>query len=190
MKEEHPLNPLKKDIYAIDKTSGEIYYRNYNKESNLNTLVFRITNPFGPRAQIKHPKYGIVNWFIRQILENKPITIYGKGSQLRDYIYIDDLVYAFLTAGIHPNLKTRVYNVGSGVGTKFIDMVNTIVNIVGKGKIKHVEWSKNYENFETGDFYADISRIENELNWKPSISLENGLRKTIEFYRKNLNKYL
>ena len=188
VKEEHPLNPL--SVYAINKIAGENYHKAYNLHYGLDTVVFRIANPYGPRAQIKNPGYCIVNWFIGQALKKKPISIYGEGNQLRDYIYIDDLINAFLISGVHPNPKTKVYNVGSGVGTKFIDMVNTIVNIVGKGKIKHVEWPKNYENVETGDFYADISRIKNELNWKPSTSLESGLEKTIEFYRKNLDKYI
>ena len=188
VKEEHPFNPL--SIYAINKIAGENYYRAYNLHYKLDTLVFRIANPFGPKAQIKHPGYCIVNWFVRQALEKKPITVCGEGHQLRDYIFINDLVNAFSIAGVHPNPKKRIYNVGSGIGTRFIDMAKTIVRVVGQGEITHIPWPKNYENFETGDYYADISRISTELSWKPSTSLESGLEKTVDFYKKHLDKYI
>lgn len=187
--EEHPFKPL--SIYAINKIAGENYHLAYNLHHKLDTVILRITNPFGPKAQIKHSGYCIVNWFIRQALEDKPIKIFGDGKQIRDYIFVDDLTDAFVIAGISPNLKKRVYNVGSGIGTHFIDMAKSIVNIVGKGEIiKNIPWPENYENFETGDFYADITRISREFGWKPSTSLEKGLEKTIEFYKKHKNKYI
>jgi len=132
VKEEHPLNPL--SVYAINKVAGENYYRAYNKHHGLDTLVFRITNPYGPKAQVKHPGYCIVNWFVRQALEGKDLTVFGKGEQLRDYLFVDDLINAFLISGVHLNPKTKVYNVGSGNGTKFIDMVNVIAILLVKEK--------------------------------------------------------
>ena len=186
--EKHPLNPL--SIYAVHKTTGELYYRAYHEHHKMDTVAFRIANPYGPKAQVKHHGYCIVNWFIRQAIEGKDITIFGDGKQLRDYIFIDDLAEAFLIAGVHPNAKGKVYNVGSGNGTKFIDMANKVVDTTASGNVVNVPWPESYENVETGDFYADISKIHYELGWRPKTSFEDGLRKTVEFYKQNLPKYI
>lgn len=188
IKEDHPLLPL--TDYASDKIVVENYLQFYREKYNLESITLRLTNPFGPRAQIKSPQYCIANWFIRQALENKEIKIFGEGTQIRDYIFIDDMVEAFAIAGVHPNPKNKIYNVGSGEMTKFKDMAEMIVHLVGKGKILQVSWPKNYKNTETGDFCADISRIHQDLGWKPRTNFEEGLKKTINFYKKNLNKYI
>ncbi len=187
VKEEHSLNPL--SIYAVHKSTGELYYRAYNQHHKLDTMVFRITNPFGPKAQVKHPGYGIVNWFVRQALEGKPLTIYGDGNQLRDYIFIEDLVEALTIGGIHPNPKERVYNLGSGTPISFKEMVESVSEIIGSGNVKHIPWPENIENVETGDFYSDISRISKEFGWKPTNSFTEGLEKTARFYRQHIDKY-
>jgi len=101
VKENTPLNPL--SIYAVNKLAVEKYYMAYHNHHKLDTTAVRIANPFGPRAQVKHPGYCIVNWFIRKALENEKITLFGDGGQLRDYIFVDDLVEALSIAGVHKN---------------------------------------------------------------------------------------
>ncbi len=184
--EKHPQEPL--SVYGVHKMAGEKYYLLYNREFGLDTIVFRIANPYGPRSQMKHSKYSIVNWFIRQAMENKPITIFGEGNQLRDYIYIDDLVNAFLIAGVKKESKGNAYNVGSGVGTTFRKMCETVIKVVKKGRIEFVEWPKDYKNIETGDYVTDITKIKN-LGWKPKTSLEEGIKKTFEYYKKYKKYY-
>jgi nucleoside-diphosphate-sugar epimerase len=76
-----------------------------------------------------------------------------------------------------------VFNIGSGVGTRMIDMAETIVDMVGGGRVEHVEWPSLAGQIETGDFVADVSRIKAELGWAPALSLRDGLRKTIDFYQ-------
>jgi UDP-glucose 4-epimerase len=186
--ENHPLNPL--SVYAVNKTTGELYYKAYHNHHKMDTVVLRISNPFGPKAQIKHSGYCIVNWFIRQALEGKEISIFGDGSQLRDYIFIDDLVEAMLIIGVHPNARGKVYNLGSGKGIKFKDMVNGVVELTNSGSIKTIPWPENYENVETGNYYSDISKIHFDTSWLPKTSFEEGLKKTIEFYKQNLEKYI
>lgn len=183
--EDHPRNPL--SIYAIHKNTAEQYYYAFYKQYGIRSICFRITNPYGPRSQMKNAGYSIINWFIRQAMENKTITVFGKGTQVRDYIYIDDLVNGMLEAIVKQKYG-QIFNLGSGVPTPFIDMAKIVVRIVGSGKIKQIPWPKNYENFETGDFYTNISKITMETGWKPNINLEDGIRKTYEFY-KNYRKY-
>src|SRR3989344_678006 len=98
------------------------------------------------------------------------------------YIFIDDLVNAFLLAGISPNAVGQVFHIGSGEGTKFIEMVDTLVKVVNKGKRVNIPWHENYRNIETGDHISDISKAKELLGWKPKISLEEGIKITFEFY--------
>jgi nucleoside-diphosphate-sugar epimerase len=186
--EDRPMEPC--GIYSINKMAGEKYYMTYFRNFGLDTVALRITNPFGPRAQVKHPSYCIVNWFVRQALEGKEITLFGDGNQMRDYIYVADLVNGMLLAGVHPDARGRVYNLGAGTGTKFKDMAQQIIDIVGSGRLRHVPWPKDYEKIETGDFVADISRIKSELGFEANTSFFSGLEQTVRFYREHLNKYI
>jgi len=184
--ENHPTNPL--NHYALHKFLADEYFKFYNRLYDLDTVVFRISNPFGPRQQVKHSHYSIVGWFIKLAMENKTIDIFGNGSQLRDYIFIEDLVSAFLYAACDAKTSGEVFNIGSGKGTKFIDMAKTIVNVIGKGRVKHIPWPKGYEKNETGDYVADITKIK-KIGWKPKLSFEEAVRKTYEYYKKYARYY-
>lgn len=186
--ETHALAP--QSIYAANKVAAEFYHRLYHDSHGLKTVVFRIANPYGPRAQVKHSAYCIVNWFVRQALEGKDITIFGDGSQRRDYIFVDDVVDAMLVAGTHQNAPGRVYNLGSGTGVQFIEMAKKVVEMAGSGRITHIPWPADSRNLETGDFIADVSRINSELGWRAQTDFSKGLERTVEFYRQNLDKYI
>lgn len=180
--EDHPLKPL--TPYALNKTAAENLYLYYHRVFNIPVVIFRIANPYGPRCQMKHSKYAIINWFIRNAMEDKEIIIFGDGTQIRDYIFVDDLADAFILASVEDSTSGELFNIGSGVGTKFKDMVNTVVNSVGKGKIKNVPWPSDYLNVETGDYITDINKISRFLKWKPKFSLDKGIDHTIDYYKK------
>ncbi len=180
--EKHPLDP--ETPYAFNKAVAEATYKYYFRQHGIRCVIFRIANPYGSRCQMKHSKYSLVNFFLRQAMEDKEITIYGDGEQIRDYIYVDDLVDAFLCAASSEKSDGEVFNVGSGVGTKFVDMVKLIIDVVKKGRIKHVCWPEDYANVETGDYVTDISKIDAILNWRPSITLREGITKTYRYYKK------
>ena len=179
--EEHPSKP--KSPYGVSKQAAEDYSQYFFREEGLDTVVFRISNPYGPRAQMRKSEYCIVNWFLGQLMNGKDVTVYGDGNQLRDYIFIEDLVDAYLLAGVSPNSKGQVFNVGSGIGTRFKEMVDILIETVGGGKRVNVPWPKSYHNIETGDYVSDISNIKNSLSWTPKISLRDGLERTYEFYK-------
>jgi nucleoside-diphosphate-sugar epimerase len=185
--EEHPREPL--SIYAIHKNTGEQYYQAFFKHYGICSTCFRITNPYGPRAQMKNSGHSLINWFIRLAVDNQIIKIYGQGEQLRDYIYIDDLVEGLILTMINDKSYGQIYNIGSGQPTKFIDMARLVVQTVGQGKIENIPWPKNYDNFETGDFYADISRLKNHIDWQPHTSLKDGIEKTFRYYQKYKKYY-
>lgn len=178
--EDHPLRP--KTPYALNKVAAENLYLYYHRVYRQPTVVFRIANPYGPRAQMKHPKYAMINWFLRLAIEGKSIRIFGDGNQIRDYIYIQDLAEAFILAAASDRAAGEIFNVGSGVGTRFKDMAGTIVRILNRGKIEFVPWPEEYLNIETGDYVSDITKAKRLLGWAPKTSLDEGIRFTYEFY--------
>jgi len=188
MDENHPTNPL--SIYGIHKLAAEKYHLMYFKDYGMKTCVLRITNPYGERQQIKHNKYCLPGWFMRLAMENKPITVFGDGLQLRDYIYSDDLIEAFIRVGVTDKTDGQLYNCGSGKSRLFKDMAELVVKAVGQGEVKYVPWPENYEKVETGDFETNISKLSSAIDWTPQISLEQGIEKMVAYYKKNKNNYV
>jgi nucleoside-diphosphate-sugar epimerase len=186
--EDSETNPL--SLYGIHKLTSEKYLLMYYKDFGIPTTVLRLTNPYGPKQQIKHSKYSLVGWFIRQAMEGKTIKIYGDGQQLRDYVFVDDIVEAMIRSAASDHAAGEVINVGSGVSSKFSDMVHDVVKIVGKGKIEFIPWPENYEKVETGDISVDISKLSAIANWKSEYSLIEGIEATYSYYKKNISHYI
>jgi nucleoside-diphosphate-sugar epimerase len=185
--ESHPFNCL--SIYGIHKLAGEKYYRFYHDAHGLDTVSLRIANPYGPRQQMKHSKYGIVNWFIRLALEGKPLTVFGEGRQKRDYIFVEDVAEGILSAALAPETAGQVYNLGTGVGTPFIDMVRLVGETIPGTDIQHLPWPQDRYFVETGDFIADITKLQAATGWAPQVSLREGIEKTVDYYRQHWKKY-
>jgi UDP-glucose 4-epimerase len=186
--ENHPTNPL--SLYGIHKLMSEKYFQMFYKDYGIPFVALRITNPYGKRQQIKHSKYSLVGWFVRQAMEGKAITIFGEGHQLRDYIYVDDIVEGFIRAGSSSMAEGQIINLGSGQSTKFRKMAETIVKIVGNGKVEYVPWPKDYENIETGNVVTDLTKMKNILQWSPITTLEDGIKYTYNYYQKYMDKYI
>jgi UDP-glucose 4-epimerase len=179
--EDQAADPL--CLHAIHKLTVEKYLRLYSSLFGMRFTIARVTNPYGPGQPKGRTAYGVVNRLIQLALADQPLTIYGDGTQRRDYIHVDDLVAALVRLSDTPASDGRAFNVGSGVGTRMIDMAEAIVDLAGGGRIEHVEWPPLAGQIETGDFVADVSRIQTELGWTPALSLRDGLRQTIAFYQ-------
>ncbi len=185
--ENHPFNC--RSIYGIHKLAGEKYYRFYYDAHGMDTVSLRIANPYGPKQQMKHSKYGIVNWFIRLALEGKPLTIFGNGEQKRDYIYNQDLAEAFLTVAQTPGTAGEVYNVGSGTGTPFKEMARLVAAAVPGTQVVQVEWPADRYFVETGDYISDLTKLTTATTWRPQTTLEEGINRTVAFYREHWQQY-
>ena len=170
-------------LHAIHKQTAEEYLRLYARLFGLRSAIARITNPFGPGQPSGRTAYGIVNRLIHLALKDQPLTLYGDGVQQRDYVFVDDVVAALMVLGVNEASDGRAYNVGSGTGTRMLDVARTIVEIAGSGRIQHIPWPPLAEQIETGDFVADISRIREELGWRPSVGLREGIERTVAHYR-------
>ena len=150
----------------------------------------RLTNVYGPRQLLKHNRQGFIAWFIRLAIEDREIQIYGDGSQLRDFVYVDDAADAFLRAGADEACNGQVLNVGGLEPIAHRDLAQLLVGIAGSGRYRFVEWPPEKKAIDIGDFYADSTRIGRTLGWKPDITLADGLRRTIDFYRQHFDAYV
>jgi UDP-glucose 4-epimerase len=185
--EDHPTNCS--SIYGIHKLNVEKYCSFYHAAFNIDTACVRIANPYGPRQQMKHNAYGIVNWFIRLAMEGKPLTIYGDGKQIRDYVFAEDTARGLMAVALSPDTAGKVYNLGSGVGTPFREMVMNVAEFVPRTEIQEVPWPADRYLVETGDYISDISRIQAATGWVPEVDLREGIERTVEFYRENKHQY-
>jgi len=185
--ESHPMRP--RTPYALNKAAAENMYLFYNQVHRVPCVAFRISNPYGPRSQMKHSMYSMVNWFIRQAMEDKPLRVFGDGRQLRDYIYVEDLADAFILAAVTEKCRGEVFNVGSGQGVSFGGMVETILRAVKRGRIEYVPWPEDYINVETGDYVSDNRKINSFTGWNPEVDFETGVNMTVEYYRRHQPHY-
>jgi UDP-glucose 4-epimerase len=156
---------------------------------DLNIVNLRLSNIYGERSQMIHAKFGVVNWFIRLALMNETIKVFGDGKILRDFLYIDDCVDAILKTAISKDAYGETFNVGNSQHCSFLELVNSILKVVNSGKSQFVPFDKERAAQEPGDFYPDISKIKNALSWQPSTPLEEGLRRTTDYYRKHQEHY-
>lgn len=184
--EDHPLSPT--DVNGINKLAGEQYHRLYCNVYGLPTVILRLTNTYGPRQLIKHNKQGFTGIFIRQAIEGDAIQLYGTGEQKRDFNYIDDVVEALLIAGKQDNLLGKTFNLGSNESYSLKQFV-LILKDCCDFDFQLVPFPEDKQKIDIGDYYSDFNRFEKATGWKPQISLDEGLKKTIEFYKKNLMNY-
>lgn len=184
--EKHPLRGA--DANGINKTAGEAYHLLYHEHYGLRTTSLRLSNTYGPRHQMQHPRQGVIGWFIRQALDGATIRVFGDGTQVRDATYVDDVVDALCRAGSSEAADGEVFNLGSapiGLG----ELAEAIVRAAGRGRVELTPYPESSKRVEVGDYVADTSKIERLLGWRPAVTLEDGLERTVEFYRREKAHY-
>nr|MDO8083026.1 GDP-mannose 4,6-dehydratase [Candidatus Freyarchaeota archaeon] len=186
--ETHPENPT--DIYGVNKLAAEKYHMVYHSAYGMHTTCIRLNNGYGPRSQMKHAKFGILNWFIRRAMLNEVITVYGEGKQTRDYNYIDDMVDALILATQSEKSDGEFFLIGSGKEISIIDLIKLIIKTVGHGSYEHVPWPEESKKIEIGNFFVTYEKIHRTLGWHPTTGIEEGLKKTVNFYRERLQDYI
>jgi len=184
--ENHPMHPT--DVNGINNMAGEWYHILYNNIYGIRACSLRLTNTYGPRHQMKHPRQGVINWFIRNLIDGEVVKVYGDGQQVRDLNFVDDVVDSFLYAMASDKADGQIYNVG-GDALPLVDLVKLMIKVFGKGKFELVPYKSELQKIEIGDYKADTRKIQKDLDWKPKISLEEGFRKTFEYYVKNKKHY-
>ncbi len=186
--ESHRMQPT--DVYGVNKVAAEGYGFVYHRAYDMAFCSLRVNNCYGPRHQMRHAKYGILNWFIRLAMDGKTIQLYGDGEQKRDYNYVEDAIEAFLLAGAQRDrCNGEAFNLGSGQARTLREATELVVEYAGSGAYEFVEWPPDRKAIETGDYFADFSKFTRATGWQPRTEMEEGLRRTVTFYQQHRKAY-
>ena len=186
--ETHLVRPI--DVNGVNKAAGEYYHLLYNNAFGVRACSLRLTNVYGPRQLIKHNRQGFIGWFIRLAIEDREIQVFGDGSQMRDFVYVDDAVDAFLRAGFCDTCDGNVFNVGGTEPIAHKDLVELLIDVAGTGRATYVPWPDEKKRIDIGSFYSDSSKFTRTTTWRPAVSLREGFQRTIAYYRAHLPEYL
>jgi UDP-glucose 4-epimerase len=176
--EKNPDSP-----YAISKLSVELYLAYYARVHGLDTVSLRFGNVYGPR-QDPHGEAGVVAIFCGRLLDGQPLTVFGDGLQTRDYVFVADVVEAVVRAATRElpaaaRVDTRSYNIGTGVGTPVLRLADVLKQAAGSDA--PVQFAPRRPG-EPQESFIDIAKAGRELDWRPSVTLEEGLGLSYEWF--------
>ena len=174
--EDHPLEP--RSPYGVSKLAAEHYHRLYHDLHGVATCSLRISNPYGPGQDRPDRAFGVVGTFISMAARGETIPLFGGGAQLRDYVYVDDLIDLMVLAATHPAAVGRAFNAGGPRGVMLREMAETVVATVGSGAVRDTPWDPSAAAVETGDYVSDCSLVGDVLGWTPQRDLDEGLALT------------
>ncbi|HXH05672.1 MAG TPA: NAD-dependent epimerase/dehydratase family protein [Vicinamibacterales bacterium] len=186
--ESHPVRPV--DVNGVHKAAAEGYHLVYHRAYGLPTCALRLTNVYGPRQLVRHSRQGFIGWFIRLAVEGREIQIYGDGSQLRDFVYVDDAADAFLRAGASEACLGGAFNVGGDEPIAHRDLVALLVDVAGAGSVRFVDWPAEKQAIDIGSVWLDSARFRAATGWRPRVGLREGLAQAVAYYRQHLDRYV
>ncbi len=185
--ERHLLHPV--DVNGINKMAGEWYHIVYNNAYGIAACALRLTNTYGPRMRVKDARQTFLGIWIKQLIDGQPIKVYGDGLQIRDLNYVDDVVNALLLSAASDGVNGQIFNLGADETINLRDLARLLVEINGGGAYEMVAFPADRKTIDIGDYYFDYRLIQGRLGWKPTISLREGLARTLAFYRENQQFY-
>ena len=186
--EQHLVQPT--DVNGINKMAGEWYHILYANVYGMRATSLRLTNTYGPRMLLKHGRQGFIPWFIRKILMDETIEIFGTGEQKRDMNYVDDVVDAFLLVAATDKTNGEVYNLGGLEAISLCSFVETLIQVAGSGRCRMVPFPEEGKRIDIGDYWGCFDKISAAVGWKPKITLPDGLKRTLDYYKGRLSHYV
>jgi len=182
-KEEHL--PLLISPYALSKLTGEYYCRIFSEFFGVETVALRYFNVFGPKQALDDEYAVVVPKFIHCILHDQPPPIFGTGKQSRDFTYIENVISANILSATTPGIKHEVFNVANGRDNTVLELVDALNRIIGKNIQPKLLPVRAGDVFRTS---ADISKIQQKIKYQPLVTFEEGLKHTVEYFKKEFNK--
>ena len=181
--EQHPIRPI--DFNGVHKYAATMYHLMMSELGDLDAVVLRLTNVYGPRMSLNVAGQGFLGVFFRKALLGHAISVFGDGAQLRDPVHVDDVVEAFLLAGIATELGDREINIGGGEPLS----LHSIATQIG-GKVNQIPFPDHLQPIDIGSYYTNYELAKRLLGWKPQVGFEAGVRATIDFYQRNFDSYI
>lgn len=184
--EKHPLYPV--DVNGINKMAGEWYHIVYNDVYKIKSTVLRLTNTYGPRMRVKDARQTFLGIWIKNIIDGNKILVFGDGKQIRDFNYVDDVVSAILLAAQSKDANGMIFNLGADDPINLENTAKLMIEISGQANYELVPFPSDRKVIDIGDYYADYRKIRSKLCWQPKVSLKEGLKLSIDYY-KEFNKH-
>jgi UDP-glucose 4-epimerase len=185
--ERHLLRPV--DVNGINKMAGEWYHILYNNVYGIRACALRLTNTYGPHMRVKDTRQTFLGIWIKQLIDGQPIQVWGDGTQIRDFNYVDDAVEALLMTAASSAADGQIFNLGSDEVINFRDLAALLVEINGAGRYEIMPFPPERKSIDIGDYYADYRLIQGRLGWRPRVALREGLAQTLAFYRAEQEHY-
>jgi UDP-glucose 4-epimerase len=185
--EHHPLEAI--DVNGINKTAAESATLLYHHVHGLQTCSLRLTNSYGPRMQMRHPRQGFISWFVRRAIDGEEIELYGGGGSLRDFNEVEDVVDAFLRAGAREAAVGEAFNLGHPEPLTIRQFAETLVEVAGSGSLTERAFPPDRAGIDIGSVFANYGKIRGLLGWEPRVALREGLALMVEYYRANHEHY-
>jgi dTDP-glucose 4,6-dehydratase/UDP-glucose 4-epimerase len=185
--ERHPVRPV--DVNGINKLAGEWYHLLYNSVYGIRACALRLTNTYGPGMRVKDARQTFLGIWIRNLIEGKPLLVFGDGAQLRDFNYVDDVVEALLLAALSDKADGQVFNLGSSEVVGLKQLAQMLVAHHPGGSYQLIDFPADRKVIDIGDYYSDFSKIRQTLGWEPKTALKQGLQKSLAYYAQHQKEY-
>ena len=186
--ETHPIQPV--DFNGVHKFAATQYHLLLSRRGDLDCIVLRLSNVYGPRMALRLPHQGFLCVYLRRALEGEPILIYSEGDSLRDPVYVDDVVDAFLRAGAVSQPQNRTYNIGGSEALSIARIAALAARLGGGSQVQRVPFPEELRRIDVGSYYSDTRRARRDLGWRPAMLLEDGFRETLAYFRQHQEHYL
>jgi len=185
--EKHPLRPA--DINGVNKMAGEAYHLLFHDVYGIDTRSLRLTNVYGPGMRIRDARQNFLGIWLRRALEGEPFEVWG-GEQRRELLFVEDAVEAFLHAALTPDTAGHALNVGGGEPYTLLALAEALVRANGGGGFERREFPAERKRIDIGDFVTDDRRFRELTGWAPTVGVDDGLRRSLDYYRRHRADYL
>jgi len=185
--ERHPLRPV--DVNGVNKMAGEAYHLLFRDVYGIKSRSLRLTNVYGPGMRIKDARQTFLGIWLRRVIEGQPFEVWG-GEQRRDLLYVDDAAEAFLYAAVTPEAEGLALNVGGYEPCNLVDLAEAVIAAYGEGSYEIREFPAERKRIDIGDFVTDDRQFRAISGWRPRVRLVEGLRRSLDYYRRYLACYL
>jgi UDP-glucose 4-epimerase len=148
----------------------------------IRTAVLRLTNTYGPRMRVKDARQTFLGVWIRRLIEGQPILVYGDGTQVRDFNYVEDVIDALLLAASIDEANGEIFNLGASDPLSLQDTAKLLIEIYGKGSYELIPFPSERQIIDIGNYYGSYSKIQSQLGWQPTTSFRTGVEHTLGFY--------
>ena len=186
--ESHPIRPV--DVNGVNKLAGEQFHLLYHDVYGVRACALRLTNTYGPGMRIKDARQTFLGIWIKQLLSKDSIQVFGDGMQLRDFNFVDDVVDALISAATTESCYGKVLNLGGSEVISLKDLAEKLTRLSPDSSWSIVPFPEERKKIDIGDYYSDFGLATELLGWRPQVKLDEGLLKTVHYYRQNLSDYI